>query len=337
MRKSYIAAVFFAVVLVSLGLSKSNATEEGGYLSGKVITYIVGAESGGGYDRYARLIAPFLQKHLPGSRVVVVNRPAGGGVVALNELYAATPDGLTIMAINSGLLLSQIARRDGIEFDLSKVGWLGKAGAEARIVLMQEKTGIRSIDDLQADGRTKIFVTSGFGSASYIQTKLFGDAFKVNMKVLPGFGGNEAEAALMKGEIDGILTSESNAPSVIASGTARAILKFGEAMIVEFRTLPDGMMVAKTADQKLVAEKIAAMNNLGRLTLTAPDTSPEVLEMLRDAYTQALADPDFITEAARQGLPIDFQDGSAVEAGVRGFLHQGDAFSVLVAKTLEKK
>jgi tripartite-type tricarboxylate transporter receptor subunit TctC len=241
------------------------------------------------------------------------------------------------MAINSGLLLSQIARREGIEFDLARVGWLGKAGAEARLVLMQEKTGIRSIDDLQADARTRIFVTSGFGSASFIQTRLFADAFKVNMKVLPGFGGNEAEAALMKGEIDGILTSESNGPSVIASGTARAILRFGDAMIEQFRQLPDGMTVAKTADQKLVAEKITAMNNLGRPTLTAPDTSPEILEMLRNAYAQALADPDLLAEAARQGLPIDFQNGSVVEAGVRSFLHQGEAFAAMVAKTLVKE
>lgn len=337
MTRQLIATFFMAALFGSIGFAKVVAADDSGMFDGKIITYIVGSEAGGGYDRYARLIAPFLQKHLPGSRLVVVNRPAAGGVVALNELYAATPDGLTIMAINSGLLLSQIAGRDGIEFDLTKVGWLGKAGAEARIVLMQEKTGIRSIEDLQADGQTKIFVTSGFGSASYIQTKLFGDAFQVNMKVLPGFGGNEAEAALIKGEIDGILTSESNAPSVINSGTARAILRFGDAMIEQFGQLPDGMTIAKTANQKLVAEKIAAMNNLGRLTLTAPAIGKEILDSLRNAYAQALSDPDLLAEAVRQGLPIDFQDGSAVEAGVRSFLHQGDAFAGMVAKTLVKE
>jgi tripartite-type tricarboxylate transporter receptor subunit TctC len=336
MKKLRIAAIVALAISACLGGIRSSSADGSGYFDGRIVTYIVGSEAGGGYDRYARLIAPYLQKHLSGSRVVVVNRPAGGGIVALNELFSATPDGLTLMTLNSGLLLSQVAHLEGIEFDLAKADWLGKAGAEARILLVHDKAGVKSVEDLRADGPPKVFVTSGFGSSSFIQTKLFSDAFKLNIRVLPGFGGNEAEAALIKGEIDGILTSESNAPAAIKAGSVQAILRFGDPLIEQFKGLPDAVTVATTADQRLVAEKIAAMNNLGRVTLTTPNTDKNVLASLREAYRQALSDPELLAEAERQGLPIAFLDGPATESGVRSFLDQSSVFSALIAKTLTK-
>jgi putative tricarboxylic transport membrane protein len=330
----YSLILIVSILVLGLNVNITTAAGQDHYFADKTITYIVGSEAGGGYDRYARLIAPFLEKHLPGSRVVVVNRPAGAGVVALNEVASAKPDGLTIMTFNSGLLLSQIAKMDGINFDLSQLDWIGKAGAEARILLVHDKAGIESFNRWNNKGPPKIFVTSGFGSSSYIQSKLVRDAFGLNVRVLPGFGGNEAEAALMKGEVDGTLTSESNAPAVIDTGRVRAIVRFGEPSIEQFRSVPEAKSLAVTDDQKLVASKIAVMNRLGRLTLTSPNTSQSVLASLRKAYRDAVNDPELLAEASRQNMPIDFLEGSEVEKLVSGFLQQDENFMRLVEKSL---
>src|SRR5580704_19220287 len=71
---------------------------ERAYFSGKTVRLVVGYGPGGGYDAYARMIAPHLSKVL-GASVVVENQPGAGGLVALNRLPTAAPDGLTMMIV----------------------------------------------------------------------------------------------------------------------------------------------------------------------------------------------------------------------------------------------
>ncbi len=78
---------------------------------GKTITYIVATGPGGGYDTYGRLISRYMQKYLPGSRVVVRNVPGAGHIVGANTIYAAKPDGLTIGMFNTGLIYNQLLKR----------------------------------------------------------------------------------------------------------------------------------------------------------------------------------------------------------------------------------
>lgn len=63
---------------------------------GKTIRVIIGTSTGGGVDLYARLVAQFLGKHLPGEpNIVPQNMPGASSVVAANFIYTmAKPDGL---------------------------------------------------------------------------------------------------------------------------------------------------------------------------------------------------------------------------------------------------
>src|SRR5690348_1406668 len=65
------------------------------------ITVIVGFPAGGGVDvsmrRYAELVG-----HRLGQRIIIENRPGGGGVVAAMAVKQARPDGYTLLLANSG-------------------------------------------------------------------------------------------------------------------------------------------------------------------------------------------------------------------------------------------
>ena len=50
---------------------------------GKTITYIVSTTAGGGYDTYGRMIARYMPKYLPGSRMIVRNVPGAGNIIAI--------------------------------------------------------------------------------------------------------------------------------------------------------------------------------------------------------------------------------------------------------------
>ena len=48
------------------------AQAQSDFYAGKTIRLVVGAIAGGGYDLYARALAPFLSAHLPGHPSVIV-------------------------------------------------------------------------------------------------------------------------------------------------------------------------------------------------------------------------------------------------------------------------
>ena len=75
---------------LAAGLSRAVPTAgaaEGDWLKGQTVHFIVGYSAGGGYDTYARMLAPFFEKHT-GATVVVENKPGGGGMTATNQARA---------------------------------------------------------------------------------------------------------------------------------------------------------------------------------------------------------------------------------------------------------
>src|SRR5688572_33334174 len=67
------------------------ASAQDDFYNGERLTYIITTDPGGGYDTYGRLVAKYLEKHLPGSQVVVQNVPGAGHIVGTNTLSAAEP------------------------------------------------------------------------------------------------------------------------------------------------------------------------------------------------------------------------------------------------------
>ncbi len=303
---------------------------------GAGIDYVVGNKPGGGYDSYARLIAPFLETQLPGSRVTVVNRPSGGGVVALDRMAQEPADGRTLMTFNTGLLLAQLAGDRGPTVDLRELTWIGKAASEARFVVVRRAAGVTSFEGLADPPRPLVFTAAAFGSASHIQSMMLKDVFDLGIRVLTGFGGSEAEAALAKGEIDGILTSESNVPPLVAGGEIVPLVRFGEPSAPELAAVPDAADYARTDEQRLVVRRIAVMTELGRLTAAAPATPPPLTAALREAYRRALADEELRALATRRGMPLDPSDGATVAALVDEFLGESERFKAVLDRALAR-
>ena len=102
---------------------------EKAFYAGKTVRMIVGSGVGGGYDVFSRLIAPYLAKVL-GTTVIVENVPGAGGLVALNKLYIAPPDGLQI-SLSQGTMaaLAQLTGDQAARYDLAKFTYLSTVGA----------------------------------------------------------------------------------------------------------------------------------------------------------------------------------------------------------------
>src|SRR3954452_160416 len=71
------------------------------YYAGKTVELTVGTDPGGGFDIYARMIAKYLPRYLPGHPTVVVkNMPGAGSGKAAAYIAAVAPkDGTAIAAL----------------------------------------------------------------------------------------------------------------------------------------------------------------------------------------------------------------------------------------------
>src|SRR5262249_40393901 len=82
----YLTACATAVTATALDARSRDAAAQDVSFAGKTITMTIGFAAGSGTDLYGRTIGAHLMRHLPGNpRLVVVNQPGAGGVVALND------------------------------------------------------------------------------------------------------------------------------------------------------------------------------------------------------------------------------------------------------------
>src|SRR3990170_3983388 len=119
-----------AIAVLAVATPPAEAEDAAAFYKGQTVRLIVGYGAGGGYDAYARQLAPHLEKRL-GATVVVENRTGAGGLLALNQLAAGAPDGLSIMLVNGeGAALAQLLGEEGVRYDPMKVPWLGRAAGK---------------------------------------------------------------------------------------------------------------------------------------------------------------------------------------------------------------
>ena len=123
------------VVLVFSGISTAHAQDAATFFKGRTITIGVGAAAGGGLDTYARLLARYIGKHVPGSpSVVVSNMPGAGGQVVARHLYASAPrDGTHMATFFPSVLIDPLIMSGPRVIDPGKFNYVGNAREEISV------------------------------------------------------------------------------------------------------------------------------------------------------------------------------------------------------------
>ncbi len=280
------------------------------FFRGKTITYIVATSPGGGYDTYGRLVARYMSKYMPGTKIIVRNLPGAGHVIGADTIYAAKPDGLTIGTFNTGLIYMQLLQAPGVRFDLTRMSWIGKAASDPRVLVMSRKSGITNARQL-LDSSTPptILFAAGMGSAGYLDTRLAAFAIHLNVRLIPGYSGSEGTMSMLRGETEGTIGSESSYAQFVNQGEGSYLLQFGGP---RGGSIPHAIPLANTADAQKLLGLIAAESEVSRLTAGPPGIPADRLALLRRVYLEALADPGLQAQARKMDAPVEPMGGAAV-------------------------
>ena len=229
--------VGLAASVIALAQSPAQAQTADAFFKNKTLTYIVATSPGGGYDTYGRLIARFMTKQMPqGAKVIIKNVPGAGHIVGADGVYVARPDGLTLGTFNTGLIIAQLIKTDGVQFDLTKMSWIGKAASDARVLILSKESGLKSWKDLTDFTRppAKLYA-GGVGSAAYVDVKLLVEALHLNVTLIAGFNGGEGAMSVLRGETVGTvgtrlllgrLSSGMATPSMLSRSAVRPAAPF---------------------------------------------------------------------------------------------------------------
>jgi tripartite-type tricarboxylate transporter receptor subunit TctC len=306
-------------VAAAFALPAGTAYAQGAdYYNGKTVTYIVATAPGGNYDTYGRLVAEFMQRHLPGSTFIVRNMPGAGHLIGANALYASKPDGLTLGTFNTGLIYTQIAGHRGIKFDLNNMSWIGKAATDPRVVVVAAQSPIRAFEDIVKSKDVLNFATSGPGGANYVEILGLTATMKLPIKMLSGYNGTEDQLAMRRGEIIGTIASRSAYDQFVKNGYGRYIAQFGGLE----KDLPQMSTLVQEDDAKRLVQLISVQGDIGRLTAAPPGTPAPQLNVLRAAYKKAMEDEELRARAKKGEMPIEPLYGDDVAKAVASALQQ---------------
>ena len=164
----------FFVVLILNPLNPELASAQTPFYQGKTIRIIICSSTGGGYDLWARVLARYYGKYIPGNPTILVqNMPGAASIVATNYLYnVAKPDGLTLGALLPAIYFDQLVGRPEVKFDFAKIGWIGSPEQNDILHYMRADSPYKTIEDIRKAKEPPRCGSSGTGTTGFYIPRL---------------------------------------------------------------------------------------------------------------------------------------------------------------------
>jgi tripartite-type tricarboxylate transporter receptor subunit TctC len=319
-----------ALLAALAGSVAGTAQAQSDFYAGKRITIAVGATAGGGYDIYARALAPFLSEHIPGKPTVVVqNMPGAGSLTSVLWLDSNAPkDGTAITLFNAGVITDTVTNPGNAKVDLTKMAWIGSANSTLRICYFWAGSGIKTFNDLSR-AKTVTMGAIGAGSGSYNDIAILRNLLKQNVRGVLGYPGrSEVHLAIERGELDGECGAIDGMPdNWIRDGKINVVARLSEAtsplvpkevpFIGEFIKSPQDLQIFRL---------LTVANELGRPFVASREVPQERINILRKAFEAAMNDKKLIAFAEKRQITLNLITGSEAQ-GMIGKL--GDAPAAL--------
>jgi tripartite-type tricarboxylate transporter receptor subunit TctC len=305
-----VVRAFSVAALMGLAVTATaRAQDAASFYKGKTVRFVVGLGVGGGFDAYARMIAPYLSKELDAT-VIVENQPGAGGLLALNQMFAGQADGLRLLIVNgTPAALGQLLEQDNIRYDLTKADHLGVVSAYPWMWLVGKHTGMKTVADARQPGRKIRWGGTGPSDGPADGAAVTCEVLKLECQIVLGYkSSGDIALAMERGEMDGLYLSDSSAANYVKAGQAVALASMGRERSALLPDVPTIFEQTKlTADQEWWLDFRANLNDLGRILITTPGTPADRLTFLRDAVKRALSNPDLIAEGAKTQRMIEYQ------------------------------
>jgi tripartite-type tricarboxylate transporter receptor subunit TctC len=285
-------AVVAALLVVGLLVGPSAAQT----YPDRAIRFFVPFPAGGSTDAVARAMAPSLEKIL-GQSVVVENRAGAGGMLGVDAVAKAAPDGYTIGIAGAGALGVNIGERTKRPYDPKKDLVLISRAAESPFILvatpnLSAKTLPDVIKMAKAEPNRMSIGHGGNGTAMQLAALTFVTMADVKINLVPYRGTAPAVTDAIAGHVQLAIADPPPSMGAISEGKLKAIAVTSKKRFLVFPDVPTFEELG-LKDFELT----------GWFGVAAPAATPRpIVAKLNAAVMQALKDPEVVRRIRLVGM-----------------------------------
>jgi tripartite-type tricarboxylate transporter receptor subunit TctC len=295
-----------AVAAIAVMPAKADPVAD--FFKGKQLTYNLATSSGGSWALYGRVLAPHLQKYIPGNpNIVAQYMPGAGGVKAANYMFNAAPKTGSFMGTPlSTSLLYAAMNPSKVKFDAPKFNWVGSLARIQDVISVWHTVPVKSIED--ARKRVVTVGATGRGSNSFLDIAMANNLLGTKFKVVLGYkGGAALSHAMETGETEGRSNTWDGfyaaKPEWIAQKKIRHLVQIGpEKLPIIGDDVPLFSDLLTDAKDRQVADFLSVGLNVGRTIYMPPGTPKHIVDALRAAFDETMKDPDYIMAAKKRRM-----------------------------------
>jgi tripartite-type tricarboxylate transporter receptor subunit TctC len=289
-RSTFLAAL--AASLVSFAASAQTDWPN------RPVNMVVPYPPGGLNDAVARVFADKLTAIL-GKTVLVDNRAGAATTVASNYVAKAAPDGYTIYAGGTSLIINPTLTGN-VQYDPHKSFDLVSMMSFTPFILQVNagfpaKTMAELIAELKANPGKYNMASSGVGATNHMAAELFRARTGLKYTIVPYRGGAQAAQDLAAGNAQMMFSASLEAKPLLDGGKTRAIAISSLARSPAFPDIPTVAEVTDMADFQAIFWQ----------AMVVPAGTPKpIVDKLQAALAKVAADPEVIERFKAQGVEI---------------------------------
>jgi tripartite-type tricarboxylate transporter receptor subunit TctC len=309
-------------VAAMLSVPPAAADDVADFYKGKTASLYLGYPPSGAYDIYARLIARYMSKYVPGNPQFIVRyKPGAASLNLVNELYNVMPrDGSVIGMFARSVALNRLLGREGANFNPVEFNWIGSANNEVSICGVWHGVGVWSTKDFIS--RPLVFAANAPGAESDVYPNILNNLLGTKFKVVSGYPGvNDLTLALERGEADARCgwswgAVKAAKPDWLRDKKIYIAVQFATKKHPELPDVPLATELAHNDKERAALDLILTQQVMGRPFAAPPKVPADRVTALRRAFDQSLKDPELLAEAEKAQLEIAPVDGEALQAMV---------------------
>ena len=286
--------------------------------SGKNIGWTIPFSEGGGSDVWARFLAPYLSRHLPGNPSVIIrNVPGGGSITGTNEFAArARPNGLQLVGTSGSTQFPYLLGDPRVRYDY-EVFEPVLVSPTGGVVYIPASFGVENASELgQLADRELVYASQGATSLDLVPMLAF-EVMGLNVRHVFGMTGRgDGRLAFERGEatIDYQTSSAylTNVQPLVDNGTVVPLFSWGvldaQGNVQRDPSFPDiphfveaYEMMHGEAPSGLAFDAYMAFFGSGfaaqKPAMLPAGTPPEIVQAYREAFAAAVADPELVASA----------------------------------------
>jgi tripartite-type tricarboxylate transporter receptor subunit TctC len=297
-------------------LAQQKSAED--FYRGQTVRIVVASGPSGGFDTFARLLARHLSRFVPGNPTFVVqNMPGAGGLRAAGYIAKVAPrDGLTIGAVQGGMVKAPLLGLTGADYDSTTLRWVGNLNSEVHVCVAWHTSGISSIRDMM---EKELIVGAAAGADSELAPHAFNNLLGTRFKVISGYqDGPRILLAMQRTEVHGRCgwswsSVVSQHPEWIAQKTVIPLVQW-PTRHADLPDLPLTHDLAKSDDDRQALEFMFGHLVMSRSYVLPPDVPAERLAALRNGFDAMVKDPAVQADFVKANHELSPTSGAGIQA-----------------------